>query len=424
MNKLVASALALAAATPVLAQDYDRLLGGRDVPPGAQIRFAECPAGTRQEIPEPGADPICVVDRSGGHSTSSGSGSSYSGGYADEYSSGYSGSGNVRYTSDGDGYTTHSQYIGAGPRADTADILFNSRRPAGGANVRQPTSGRSEFSVGRHSSGRYSAYDDRPYRPASRHETGGRMPGHPCVILDPVPTEDEWNARGGPCRLVDIPDRRHPPRYEPPRYEPPRYTVREDTYYRRESEYTRTRYAREWHGQDGRYWRETSGYSGHGGGHHDSCGCHDHHHDSCGHGERYATHDGVIFPGVGGRSPVYFTGGGGGRVIITGGGGGRAFSGAGAGSGASSNANANASANVNVNTNVNVRTGVRFNGGGGGGYGGHGGGGGYGGHGGGYGGGHGGGGYGGGYGGGGYRGGGGAGYGGGNYGGGGGYGGY
>ncbi|MEE2526549.1 hypothetical protein V0U79_09235 [Hyphobacterium sp. HN65] len=443
MNKLLASALALAAASPVVAQDYERLLGGRDVPPGAQIRFAECPAGTRQEVPEPGADPICVVDRSSGSSSYSGSyRDEYSTGYTGDYSGGYSG----HYNGDDGGYTanriggyitTGRQYVGAGPRPDTADIVYNSPRPPGGANVRQPTSGRSEFSVGRRTSGRYSERVE----PDTR-----RMPGHPCVILDPVPTEAEWNARGGPCRLVDIPDNRRPPHYEPPHYEPPRYTpprhepryerpryvVREDSYYRRESEYTRTRYAREWYGQDGRYWRETSG-GGYGGGHHDSCGCHDHHHGGCGHGERYATHDGVIFPGVGGRSPVYFSGGGGGRVIITGGGGGRSFSGAGAGAGSNSasNAAATASSSVNVNTNVNVNTGVRFNGGGGGGgYGGHGGGGGYGGHGGGGGyGGHGGGGYGGGgyrgggYGGGGYGGGGGAGYGGGGYGGGG-YGGY
>ncbi len=79
-------------------------------------------------------------------------------------------------------------------------------------------------------------YSDSRALSGSRHASGGnvefrggsqggrRMPGHPCVILDPVPTEDEWTASGGPCRLVDIPHqppRELPPRYEPPRYEPP-----------------------------------------------------------------------------------------------------------------------------------------------------------------------------------------------------------
>lgn len=360
MNKMLASLLVLSAASPAVAQDYNRLLGGQNVPAGAQIRYSECPAGTRQEYPDGQSEPICVVDRSGTYSGRSHSGST-SGGYEFRETSG--------------GYADRE------------------RRPGGAAGHR-----------------------------GTSHNPR-RMPGNPCVILDPVPTEAEWNASGGPCRLVDTPHRPphfEPPRYDPPhyeapRYEAPRYVVREDTYYRRESEYTRTRHAREWHGQDGRYWRETGGYSSGG---HSSCGCdHHQHHSNCGHSRELATFTGPIFPGVGGRSPVYYGGGGGGTVIINNGGGrSRAFAGSGAGSNAGSSASA--SANVNVNTNVRVNTGVRFTGGGGGG--GHGGGGyGGGGH-----GGHGGGGYGGhgGYGGGGYSGGGygGGGYSGGGYGGGGG----
>lgn len=384
MNKMLATLLVFSAASPAVAQDYNRLLGGQNVPSGAQIRFAECPAGTRQEYPEGQSEPICVVDRSG----------TYSGG----------------------GYETWQ-----------TSGVYTSNSHEGSALLRPPTSGRS----------RYGYIEDGDYSPneaGHRYVSGGhgsdryvdqrggsqggrRMPGHPCVILDPVPTEAEWNASGGPCRLVDTPQR--PPHYEPPRYEPPRYVVREDSYYRRETEHTRTRYAREWHGQDGRYWQETGGYSS--GGRHSSCGCPDHHqhHSGCGHQSEYASWSGPIFPGVGGRSPVYYGGGGGGTIIINNGGGrSRAF----AGSNAGSNASSSASANVNVNTNVRVNTGVRITGGGGGG--GHGGGGyGGGGHGGGGYGGHGGGGHGGGgYGGGGYSGGGygGGGYSGGGYGGGGG----
>ncbi len=65
MNKMLATLLVFSAAGPAVAQDYDRLLGGQNVPSGAQIRFAECPAGTRQEYPEGQSEPICVVDRSG-----------------------------------------------------------------------------------------------------------------------------------------------------------------------------------------------------------------------------------------------------------------------------------------------------------------------------------------------------------------------
>ena len=340
MNKMLASLLVLSAASPAVAQDYNRLLGGQNVPAGAQIRYSECPAGTRQEYPDGQSEPICVVDRSGTYSD---------GGYSGSTSGGYE----FRETSRG--YTDRE------------------RRPGGAEGYRAT-----------------------PHGPR-------RMPGHPCVILDPVPTEAEWNASGGPCRLVDTPQR--PPHFEPPRYDPPhseqpRYVVREDTFYRRETEHTRTRYAREWHGQDGRNWRESGGYSS--GGHHSSCGCdHHQHHSNCGHSRELATWSGPIFPGVGGRSPVYYGGGGGGTVIINHGGGrSRALAGSRAGSNAGSSANASAS--VNVNTNVRVNTGVRFTGGGGG----HGGGGyGGGGHG---GGGHGGGGHGGGgYGGGGYGGGGG-----------------
>ncbi|WP_420434967.1 hypothetical protein [Hyphobacterium sp.] len=376
MNKMLATTLVLVAAAPVAAQDYDRLLGGRDIPPGAQIRFAECPAGTRRHTPEPGAEPICLVDSS----------------------SGYSGSGSASYASRSSG----TAYIDTGY---TPDDQYEYRPTL----ARPPTEGRTIYTD---DPARYwtdrgpdSGYTRQAGGYSGGYDGGGTVPGHPCVVLDPVPTEAEWNARGGPCRLVDI------PRERPPQYHPPRYVTYEDSYYRRE--YTHTRYSREWYGQDGRYWHE----SHHGGGHGHGCGCQDHgHHGGCGHDSRYASYDGVIFPGVGGRSPVYFTGGGGGRVIITGGGGARSFVGAGAGSNSGANANANASSSVNVNTNVNVRTGIRVRGGGGGhggGYGGHGGG--YGGH-----GGHHGGGYGGGsgYGGGGY-GGGGSGYGGGSYGGGG-----
>jgi hypothetical protein len=411
MNKMLATLLVLSAASPVVAQDYNRLLGGQNVPADAQIRFAECPAGTRQEYPEGQSEPICVVDRSGTY-TQSGSSGAYFGGYeTGGYSSGPATSVNYRSDDTPEGY------------------VF--RNNSGSSLLRQPTSGRSRYShiedggyIPDDSGHRYDSGRHADYRGGS--QGGRRMPGHPCVILDPVPTEAEWNASGGPCRLVDIPRRpphHEPPHYEPPRYEPPRYVVRDDSYYRRETEYTRTRYAREWHGQDGRYWQESGGYSS--GGHHSSCGCPDHHqhHSGCGHQTEYATWSGPIFPGVGGRSPVYYGGGGGGTVIINNGGGrSRAFAGSGAGSNSNASSNANASANVNVNTNVRVNTGVRFTGGGGGG--GHGGGYGGGGHGGGgHGGGHSGGGYGGGgYGGGGYSGGGygGGGYGGGGYGGGGG----
>jgi hypothetical protein len=415
MNKMLATLLVFSAAGPAVAQDYDRLLGGRDVPPGAQIRFAECPAGTRREYPDGQSEPICVVDRS----STSGFGSGQNDGRSATYSSG-----TVQHTSSGG-------YSGGYVNRDEASF----RRAEGGGYsgyrepsndlLRQPTDGRSRYADPRSfSAARHSSVGNVEYRGGS--QGGRRMPGHPCVILDPVPTETDWNASGGPCRLVDIPrqpPRYQPPRYEPPRYEPPRYAVREDSYYRRETEHTRTRYAREWHGQDGRYWQESGGYSS--GGHSGSCGCSDHHHDhhgGCGHSESYASHDGYVFPGVGGRSPVYFSGGGGGQIIINNGGGrSRSFAGSGSGSNANSNANSSASANVNVNTNVRVNTGIRVRGGGGGGHGG-----GYGG--GGHGGGHGGGGYsgggyggrgGGGYGGGGYSGGGYGGQGGGGYGGGG-----
>ncbi|WP_394693195.1 hypothetical protein [Hyphobacterium sp.] len=411
MNKMLATLLVFSAAGPAVAQDYNRLLGGQNVPAGAQIRFAECPAGTRQEYPEGQSEPICVVDRSGTYSQTGSSGG---------YSYGYDGG---DYSASGSAGGYHAGY-------DSGE--YASREYEGSTLLRQPTSGRSRYSyiedgdyIPDPSASRYGATDHETRRYADHRggsQSGRRMPGHPCVILDPVPTEADWNASAGPCRLVDTPRRPphyEPPRYEPPRYEPPRYVVRDDSYYRRETEYTRTRYAREWQGQDGRYWRESGGYSS--GGHHSSCGCSDHHrhYDGCGHQSEYATYTGPIFPGVGGRSPVYYGGGGGGTVIINHGGGrSRAFAGSGAGS--SSNANASASANVNVNTNVRVNTGVRFTGGGGGGHGGGGYGGG--GHGGGGYGGHGGGGYGGGYSGGGYGGGGysGGGYGGGGYGGGGG----
>lgn len=416
MNKMLASFLVLAAAGPAVAQDHNRLLGGQNIPAGAQIRYAECPAGTRQIFPEGQSEPICVVDRSGTYSGAGHSGT-MSGGYETGAYSGY----------DTGGYSGPATSVDY--RSDYTPEGYIFRNNEGSSLLRQPTSGRSRYSyiedgdyipngsghrddTGRYESDRYADYRGEPHGPR-------RMPGHPCVILDPVPTETEWNASGGPCRLVDVPRRPphyEPPRYEPPRYEPPRYVVREDSYYRRESEYTRTRYAREWHGQDGRYWRESGGYSS--GGHSSSCGCdhHHRHHSGCGHSSEYATYTGPIFPGVGGRSPVYYGGGGGTFIIQSGGGRSRAFAGSGAGSNAGSSANA--SANVNVNTNVRVNTGVRFTGGGGGhgggGYGGHGGGGYGGGHGGGYGGGS----YGGGgYGGGGYSGGG---YGGGGYGGGGG----
>lgn len=372
MNKMLASFLVLAAAGPAVAQDHNRLLGGQNIPAGAQIRYAECPAGTRQIFPEGQSEPICVVDRSGTYSDDAYPGT-ISAGYENREASG--------------GYVSNSY-----------------EDPA---LLRQPTSGRSRYSQtgdghyirgGSGRDDRVGGYED--YR--GRAHGPRRMPGHPCVILDPVPTESEWNAAAGPCRLVDT------PRYDPPRYEGSRYVVREDSYYRRESEYTRTRYAREWHGQDGRYWRESDGYSS--GGHPYSCGCdhHHRHHSGCGHSSEYATYPGPIFPGVGGRSPVYYGGGGGTFIIHHGGGRSRAFAGSGAGSNAGSSANASAS--VNVNTNVRVNTGVRFTGGGGGYGGGHGGGG-YGGYGGGGygGGGYGGGGYsGGGYGGGGYGGGGGS----------------
>ena len=457
MNKLLASILALSAASPAVAQDYERLLGGRNVPQDAQIRFAECPAGTRQQVPEPGADPICVVDRSGTYA-GSGSGGTYSGGStrytsSSSYTGGSSGYGGVEYRTNSSGAAPSRHADGAARYREYDDRDASGVRSTSvqagpnyynGPRVRQPTSGRSDYAFrydnyyeGR-SSDRDSGYTGGDYRYAGgsegyrgdyddrhdgrRHEGGRRMPGHPCVILDPVPTEAEWNARGGPCRLVDIDDRRRhePPRRYTPPSPPPRYVVREDSYYRRESEYTRTRYAREWYGQDSRNWRETGGgYSG--GGHHGaSCGCHDHdHHDhhGCGRETRYGSYDGYIFPGVGGRSPIIYNGGGGGRVVVVGGGGGRTYSraGSGAGAGSNSSASATASTSVNVNTNVGVHTGINISGGGGyggGGYGGHGGGG-YGGHrGGGYsGGGYGGGGYsGGGYGGGGYSGGGGGSY--------------
>ncbi|WP_421784418.1 hypothetical protein [Hyphobacterium sp.] len=379
MNKMLATVFALTAATPVVAQDYNRLLGGQNVPSGAQVRFAECPAGTSRQIPEPGAEPICVVNTGGGYSAQAASG-------------GYSTSSSGRFSSGG-GYTMTSGagQIGISDQYEYRPTL--ARPPTEGRTIYTDDPGRYWTDVGSRGGGTQFSGG---YSGAT---LGGHVPGHPCVVLDPVPTEAEWNARGGPCRLVDI------PRERPPQHHPPRYVTYEDSYYRREYTHTRSRYAREWHGQDGRYWRED--YH-HGGGHGHGCGCHDHgHYHGCGHDSRYASFDGVIFPGVGGRSPVYFTGGGGGRVIITGGGGGRSFVGTGAGSNAGANANASATSRVNVNTNVNVRTGVRIRGGGGG-------------HGGGYGGGghHGGGGHyggGGGYGGGGY---GGGGYGGGSYGGG------
>ena len=419
MNKLFAISLSLLISAPALGQSYDQLLGGRNVPADAQIRFAECPPGTRRETPEPGADPICVVDRSGTYSASGSTTYSDSGHYIGSYTGG-----STVHTARSSGH--RDQHTGAGPRSDTSDIVYGAR-PPGGANVRQPTSGRSQFSIGdrytqpaghHYASSSGSGHYETTY--SGGHTGRGTVPGHPCVILDPVPTEAEWNTRGGPCRLVDVPDRRH---YDPP---PRRYVQYEDRSYRRETEYTRTRYAREWHGQDGRYWREADVYHG---GYHDGCSCGHghHHHHGCGHDRRYAGHDGVIFPGVGGRSPIIFSGGGGGGTIVVSGGRGGGFGGGfgGGGSNAGSNASANASAtsNVSVTNSVNVNTGVnfRFRGGGGGGRGGHGGGGHYGGggghHGGGYGGGgYGGGGYGGGtygghrggggYGGGGYRGGG------------------
>lgn len=423
MKQMLATLLVVSAAGPAVAQDYDRLLGAQNVPAGAQIRFAECPAGTRREHPEGQSEPICVLDRSGTYSQT-GASANHSGG---TYSGGYE-------TRDYDGGDYSGQISSGGYQINQVSGGHSTDNYEGSTLLRQPTSGRSRYSY--IEDGDY-IRDDSNYRngSSSRHvgnrggsHGGRRMPGHPCVILDPIPTEAEWNASGGPCRLVDIPQqppRYEPPRYEPPRYVPPRYVEREDSYYRRETEFTRTRYAREWSGQDGRYWRESGGYSS--GGHGSSCGCSDHHehHSGCGHQSEYATYSGPIFPGVGGRSPIYYGGGGGGTIIINSGGG-RSRSFAGSGAGSNANSNANASANVNVNTNVRVNTGVRLTGGGGGG--GHGGGGyGGGGHSGGGnsghgGGGYGGGGHGGGYSGGGYGGGGysGGGYGGGGYGGGGG----
>lgn len=238
------------------------------------------------------------------------------------------------------------------------------------------------------------------YRAAEYHESAPR--DYP--ISPPSRIEEPRDYPVGPPYRVDRPEYSDPPHYDPPCYrEPaPRPDYRPcsghrdyvDDAYTGGYRYTEHRsYNREWHGQDGRYWRVVDVYS-HGP---DTCSCGrsgrgysacDHRHESdyryreeaYGYYQDGYYSDDLAWNYAGVRSPVYYYGGGGGGARVFGslplpsaGARARSFAGAGAGAGAS------ASTSVNTSTRVNVNVGVRggYGGGHGGGHrgGGHGGGG-------------------------------------------------